>query len=265
MDIPKPEGWQSEIEILDRVLAFDQSFSNDTGGGGFAWWHDEGDEVELLYHYLEIAPDILGERVEIWDYRPGVMIGGESGPFHWVYQRARVGWQVIPSGLVPAVLAAAPAWDVGPEKFPIVPPSASGTSDERAVAKLIADMLEASEISGIEQIALAGDDDDLKLPAIVVAAKFEEEARALKKNGRYGSRFRVDIELRGIRTKPGTDALDTIQAEIDTAMNSAPAPLPDSAAAFSYFLVDERLENENTTDEETRKLNRSYSVFALLA
>lgn len=137
-------------------------------------------------------------------------------------------------------------------------------SDERAVARLAADMLEAAEISGIEQIALKGDEDDLQLPAIVVSAKFEEEARALKKNGHYGGRFRVDVELRGIRTKPGTTALDTIQREIETAMDSLPDPLPPSAAAFSYFLVDERLGIESTTDEETRELNRSYSVFALL-
>jgi hypothetical protein len=128
------------------------------------------------------------------------------------------------------------------------------------------DFFESSpSISGIEQIALAGDDDDLTLPAIVVRAIFEEEARALKKNGHYGGRFRADIELRGLRTKPGAAALDAMLREIETAMDSRPEPLPASAAAFSYFLVDERLNIESKTDEETRELTRSYSVFALLA
>lgn len=138
------------------------------------------------------------------------------------------------------------------------------TSDERAVAQLIADLLEAAEISGIEQIALAGDEDPLQLPLIVVSAAFQEEARALKKNGHFGGRYRVDIELRGIRTKPGTASLDTILREIETAMDSMPDPLPASAAVFSYFLVDARLAIESKTGEETRELNRSYSVFALL-
>lgn len=119
-------------------------------------------------------------------------------------------------------------------------------------------------VSGLEQIAIAGDDADLQLPAAVVSAIFEEEARALKKNGNYGGRYRVDIELRGIRTTPGTTSLDAILRQIEDALNFRPYPLPAGAAAFSYFFIDERLGNENKTGEETRELGRSYSVFALL-
>lgn len=137
-------------------------------------------------------------------------------------------------------------------------------SDERAVARLAADLLEAAEIDGIQQIALAGDDGDLKLPAIVVEASFQEEARALKSNGHYGGRYRVDLELRGLRTKPGTDELDKTLAAIEKAMDSSPSPLPDSADAFSYYYIDERLNIDNKTGEETREFMRSYSVFALL-
>lgn len=117
MDIPKPEGWKSGIEIFDRVLTFDQSFSNDGGGLGFAVWHDPADEVEFKYHYLDLAPDFMGERVEVWDYRDGATL-------QWIYQRARFGWQVIPSGLPPEQLAATPSWDAGPEKYPTLRSSA---------------------------------------------------------------------------------------------------------------------------------------------
>jgi hypothetical protein len=119
MDIPKPEGWKNEIAVFDRVLTFDQSYSNDGAGGGFATWHDPADEVELKYHYLDLAPDAYGERVLVWD-------GRAPTNQEWAYQRARAGgWQVNPSGLPPGVLEQAPAWDVGPEKFPIVRSSAS--------------------------------------------------------------------------------------------------------------------------------------------
>jgi hypothetical protein len=138
------------------------------------------------------------------------------------------------------------------------------TSDERAVAQLAADLLTAAGISGIQQIALAGDDADLKLPAIVVTALFQEEARALKKNGHYGGRYRVEVELRGLRTKPGTASLDTILAAIEAAMDSLPSPLPASAEVFSYYYIDERLTIESGTGDETRDFKRSYSVFALL-
>jgi hypothetical protein len=140
------------------------------------------------------------------------------------------------------------------------------SSDERAVAQLAADLIAGGEISGNPQIALGGDDADLKLkPAIVVSAVFQEEARALKKDGQYGGRYRLDIDLRALRTKPGTASLDTILSEIHTALNTLPGSLPESAAAFSYYYIDERLGVESQVGEETRELKRSYSVFALLA
>jgi ABC-type branched-subunit amino acid transport system substrate-binding protein len=138
------------------------------------------------------------------------------------------------------------------------------TSDERAVAQLAADLLSSANVSGIQQIALAGDDADLKLPAIVVSALFEEEARALKKNGNYGGRYRVEIELRALRTAPGTDALEAILAAIEAAMQATPNPLPPSAQAFSYYYIDARLALESHSGDETRDFKRSWSVFALL-
>jgi hypothetical protein len=113
MDIPKPEGWKSVIRVFDRDLTFDQSFSNDAAGLGFAVWHDEPDEVEFKYHYVNLAPDASGERVEVWDNRDGASL-------LWVFQRARAGWQLNPSGLDPEVIAAVPSWNGGPERFPLV-------------------------------------------------------------------------------------------------------------------------------------------------
>jgi hypothetical protein len=163
-----------------------------------------------------------------------------SNPGQWTFTRIAGAWQLTDSN-ASASTSTPPVMPNGFEFFESSP-----------------------AISGIEQIALAGDDDDLTLPAIVVRATFEEEARALKKNGHYGGRYRVDIELRGLRTKPGTATLDAMLREIETAMDSTPDPLPDSAFAFSYFLIDERLNIESRTNEETRELTRSYSVFALL-
>lgn len=140
----------------------------------------------------------------------------------------------------------------------------NSSSDERAVARLIADLMEAANLA-VKQIALAGDDGALELPALVISAMFEEEARALKKNGYFGGRYRVEIELRGIRTAPGTDDLDTLLSAIEEAMNTRPDPIPESASLFSYFYIDERLPVESETAQETRELKRSYSIFALLA
>jgi hypothetical protein len=125
------------------------------------------------------------------------------------------------------------------------------------------DFFESSpSISGIEQIALAGDDDDLTLPAIVVRATFEEEARALKKNGNYGGRYRVDIELRGIRTKPGTAASIPFFPRSNRRWTQSPIlcrPAPLLSVTFSSTNA---LAPKSITDEETRELTRSYSIFA---
>jgi hypothetical protein len=116
--IPKPEGWKASLVVLGRTLTYDPEFSSEEFGG-FAVWHDPADEVELKYHYVDLAPDFAGERVEVWDTRDG----GNQG---WVYQRAAGGgWQVNPSGLPPEALAAAPEWNAGPEKYPLLRSSAS--------------------------------------------------------------------------------------------------------------------------------------------
>jgi hypothetical protein len=151
------------------------------------------------------------------------------------------------------------------------------TSDERAVAQLAADLLSfanvgplannilaAAGVSGLLQLALAGDDADLKLPAIVVSALFEGEARALKKDGKYGGHYRVEIELRGLRTAPAEGGFEAILAMIEAALQAVPSPLPQSAAVFSYYYIDERLTVPSDTGTEARDFKRSWSVFALL-
>jgi hypothetical protein len=219
-----------------------------------------------------------GTRIYAWSAPDGIYVSGPLGSHHFELQVVAPGptgddppetanyYEVAPDG-APSILRASTflrgldghwttsfdnIYDPAAEANPSIPDG----FEFFVVTPLL---------SGINQVAIAGDDDDLELPAAVVTATFEEEARALKKNGNYGGRYRVDIELRGIRTKPGTASLDTILSEIEQAMNTVPDPLPASAAAFSYFFIDARLGAQNITDEETRELVRSYSIFALLA
>jgi hypothetical protein len=135
MQIPKPDGWKETISVADRTLTYDPAFSNDAEGGGFAIWHDEADEIEFKYHYVDIAPDAFGERVEIWDYRGDLQ--------SWIYQRAPVGWRLNPSGLDPELIGQEPAWDVGPEKYPTVPLNPDGkigaSETERKAQELLYD------------------------------------------------------------------------------------------------------------------------------
>lgn len=256
MDIPKPEGWLDSFELLGRTVTFDQSFSNDGPGGGFAYWRDEADEVELRYHYVDIAPDAVGERVEVWDYRTGIQ--------QWMYQRARVGWQLNPSGLDPSLIGQEPSWDVGPEKYPFSSASPE-LSEERKVARLAADILLQAAIPGLHQVAIDAGDATLELPAAVVSAHYEGEERALKKSGIYGGRYRLEVELRGMREKPATAERDAIVAAIGRAFQVMPSPVPASAAAFSYYFIDEWVGQEDQTADETRTFRRSYNVYALLA
>lgn len=139
------------------------------------------------------------------------------------------------------------------------------TSEERAVAQLAADILTATGIAGVAQIALLGDDAELELPALVVSAAYQEIEWALKKNGVYGGRYRLEVELRGIRTRPGTTAIESILGEVADAFNVMPAEIPESAEAFGYYLIEKWEAADSEAGDETRAFKRSYTVFALLA
>lgn len=137
------------------------------------------------------------------------------------------------------------------------------TSEEYAVAQLACDILKGASI-GLDVIVLQGDDEAIELPAVVVNAEYQEIEWALKKNGVYGGRYRLEVELRGIRTKPGTVVLEKILGAIADAFNEMPDPVPESAAAFSYYLIEKWEGADKEPGEETRSFKRNYTVFALL-
>jgi hypothetical protein len=137
------------------------------------------------------------------------------------------------------------------------------TSEERAVAKLAADILTAASITGIAQVSVLGDDAPIVLPAIVVSAHYQEIEWALKKSGIYGGRYRLDVEVRGIRTKPGTSALETILGKVSDTFNTMPGPVPTNP--FSYYLIEKWEAADAQAGNETRDFTRSYTVFALFS
>jgi hypothetical protein len=137
------------------------------------------------------------------------------------------------------------------------------TSEERAVAQLAADILSAT-ISGIAQISVLGDDAPITLPAIVVSAHYQEIEWALKKNGIYGGRYRLDVEVRALRTNPGSHPLETILAAVSTTFKVMPGTVPASAAPFCYYLIEKWEGADSQAGDETRDFTRSYTVWALL-
>lgn len=137
------------------------------------------------------------------------------------------------------------------------------TDEEGAVAQVAADILSAAAIFGVAQVSVLGDDAEIELPAIVVSAHYQEVEWALKKNGIYGGRYRLEVEVRGIRTKPGRAAMKSILGKVAATFNAVPGIIPGSAAVFCYYLIEKLEAADSQAGDEARDFSRSYTVFAL--
>jgi hypothetical protein len=136
------------------------------------------------------------------------------------------------------------------------------TSDEQNVAQVGVELLEADEdIEGLYQIALGETDDDLKLPAVIVTAKHEEDT-AIFLGGVQLKRYSLTVELRGIQIKDSADDLDEAFKAIDDALHPSSPQTVSSASLFKGMMMDLQTGSDSSLNGDARIRKRVYNIFA---
>lgn len=135
------------------------------------------------------------------------------------------------------------------------------TSEEKLVAQAAKELLESSPaVDLLAQIALGTDQEDLKLPAVVVSASFtsEEQGSTLPKE------YELSCELRTISGVHDEAACDEIHRAIGTAFDAVPTPTPLTlTASFAYYRIETQTGSEHDPGDTSSRA-RSYRVFATL-
>lgn len=140
------------------------------------------------------------------------------------------------------------------------------TSEERAVAQVAAEILRShAAVELVAQVAVDTDQETLKLPAVVVSAEYEGEEMAVKIGGRYGGRFRLTAEARGIARVHDREAMDDVFGTITMAFTTSPPETPPSASLFNYYIILGPTGGDRPSDDEVRRESRSFAVVAHLA
>lgn len=139
------------------------------------------------------------------------------------------------------------------------------TSDERAVAQIAVELLQANSV--VEQgyqIALADSDEKLSLPCVVASAS-KEESEVLNLPQGWINRYKLSLELRGIRKQHPSDALDEAFAQIDAALFPSPVPSLRSASSVTYYMIDKQTGSDMKIGADDKTRTCEYDVFALAA
>jgi hypothetical protein len=140
------------------------------------------------------------------------------------------------------------------------------TSEERLVAQVAIALLTANtSISPAAQIAAESDSVALKLPAIVVSAKLEEDQAAAA----IAKRYTLTVELRTINKEGDTSTVDNLFAQVrDTlcpdlsaAVSSPPTVL---TANFRYYRIENQSGSGYERGGDTSVHSRTFNVFARL-
>jgi hypothetical protein len=139
------------------------------------------------------------------------------------------------------------------------------TSDERAVAQIGVELLQANPIvERSYQIALADADEGLALPCVVVTAD-REESEVVRIAVGWVNRYKLRLELRGIQRQHPTDALDEAFSAIDTALFPTSIPTLPSSGLVSYWMIDKQTGSSHSVTNDIRNRTRDYDVFAKAA
>jgi hypothetical protein len=133
-------------------------------------------------------------------------------------------------------------------------------SEETLVAQSAADLLEGSiAITNIAQVAVEGAAGELRMPCVVVTARFEDE----EQGSTLPKRYTLTAEIRANSSHEAA-AIDELFRAIHTALDTEPDVWPVSMETnFSTYIIESQTGSTHEPGDSATR-SRSYSVFAKL-